>query len=40
MSAEAYPCNLNASPEGVLGVRATDGKMLGLMPHLELTVFG
>ncbi|KAL3472512.1 CobB/CobQ-like glutamine amidotransferase domain-containing protein [Aspergillus californicus] len=33
-----YPYNPNGSPEGIAGVRNTDGRVLAIMPHPERTV--
>lgn len=35
-----YPANPNGSPEGIAGVRSTDGRVLALMPHPERTILG
>jgi phosphoribosylformylglycinamidine synthase len=33
-----YPFNPNGSPEGIAGVRNSDGRVLALMPHPERTI--
>ncbi|KAI1917967.1 phosphoribosylformylglycinamidine synthase [Ophidiomyces ophidiicola] len=33
-----YPFNPNGSPEGIAGVRSSDGRVLALMPHPERTI--
>lgn len=35
---ERYPFNPNGSPEGITGVRTSDGKVLAMMPHPERTI--
>ncbi|ETN44156.1 phosphoribosylformylglycinamidine synthase [Cyphellophora europaea CBS 101466] len=35
-----YPLNPNGSPEGIAGVRSTDGRVLAMMPHPERVVLG
>jgi phosphoribosylformylglycinamidine synthase len=35
-----YPFNPNGSPEGIAGVRSSDGRVLAIMPHPERTIIG
>lgn len=35
---QRYPYNPNGSPEGIAGVRSSDGRVLAMMPHPERTI--